>query len=160
MPKNKDTSLDQNAVIYRLDEGSEKTDTHELSPSEYLAILKRFSKFIGFFEQVIPFLPYPKTSPIHTLKEKLVFASVTDEKDFNLELTYSEIIALKNSIKAILSLLKLGGSVKMPRKVSGAIADDIAALESHFFNISDNHVNPDVPELLPDPFSDWLQTNT
>ncbi|MDF2208112.1 hypothetical protein L1F28_04975 [Arthrospira platensis NCB002] len=57
-----------------------------------------------------------------------MFASVTDEKDFNLELTYSEIIALKNSIKAILTLIKLGGGVKMPRKVSGAIADDIAAL--------------------------------
>ncbi|WAK74413.1 hypothetical protein AP9108_09030 [Arthrospira sp. PCC 9108] len=141
MRKNQNTLVDQNTAIYQIDKDSVKTkDTHGLSPSEYLAILKRFSNFAGFLDQVVPYLPYPKTSPIYTLKEKLVFASVTDEKDFNLELTYSEIIALKNSIKAILTLIKLGGGVKMPRKVSGAIADDIAALEGHFFNLSDNHV--------------------
>ncbi|MEX6780107.1 hypothetical protein [Limnospira fusiformis] len=153
MSKNKDTSPDQNTAIYQV------KANNQLSPTEYLIILQRFSKFIGFFEDVTPFLPYPKTSPICTLKEKLLLAKTTETAKPELELTYSEIVVLKNSIKAILTLLKTCG-VKTPRKASGAIADDIVALENHFFYLSndDNEMVISEPDAV-DPFSDWLHTN-
>ncbi|WAK74505.1 hypothetical protein AP9108_34165 [Arthrospira sp. PCC 9108] len=41
MRKNQNTLVDQNTAIYQIDKDSVKTkDTHGLSPSEYLAILK------------------------------------------------------------------------------------------------------------------------
>ncbi|WP_410245653.1 hypothetical protein ACOKW7_24880 [Limnospira platensis CENA597] len=121
-----------------------------LTPTEYKETLSRFNQFTKFLELVNTYLPYPKTSLIQSLTNKLQTSEIINSNTFYL--TYSEIATLKRVTNAILTLLKAGG-VKLPRKVTGAIQDDINALEDHLLGSEsdleheDNEVNP---------FSSWL----
>ncbi|WP_434222907.1 hypothetical protein ACOKW7_16370 [Limnospira platensis CENA597] len=121
-----------------------------LTPTEYKETLSRFNQFTKFLELVNTYLPYPKTSLIQSLTNKLQTSEIINSNTFYL--TYSEIATLKRVTNAILTLLKAGG-VKLPRKVTGAIQDDINALEDHLLN-SENDLEHEDNEV--NPFSSWL----
>ncbi|WP_434222815.1 hypothetical protein ACOKW7_14265 [Limnospira platensis CENA597] len=121
-----------------------------LTPTEYKETLSRFNQFTKFLELVNTYLPYPKTSLIQSLTNKLQTSEIINSNTFYL--TYSEIATLKRVTNAILTLLKAGG-VKLPRKVTGAIQDDINALEDHLLS-SENDLEHEDNEV--NPFSSWL----
>ncbi|WP_434221693.1 hypothetical protein ACOKW7_19100 [Limnospira platensis CENA597] len=121
-----------------------------LTPTEYKETLSRFNQFTKFLELVNTYLPYPKTSLIQSLTNKLQTSEIINSNTFYL--TYSEIATLKRVTNAILTLLKAGG-VKLPRKVTGAIQDDINALEDHLLG-SENDLEHEDNEV--NPFSSWL----
>ncbi|BAI91684.1 hypothetical protein [Limnospira platensis] len=121
-----------------------------LTPTEYIETLSRFNQFTKFLELVNTYLPYPKTSLIQSLTNKLQTSEIINSNTFYL--TYSEIATLKRVTNAILTLLKAGG-VKLPRKVTGAIQDDINALEDHLLG-SESDLEDEDNEV--NPFSSWL----
>ncbi|MGI0497274.1 hypothetical protein ACOKW7_08725 [Limnospira platensis CENA597] len=121
-----------------------------LTPTEYKETLSRFNQFTKFLELVNTYLPYPKTSLIQSLTNKLQTSEIINSNTFYL--TYSEIATLKRVTNAILTLLKAGG-VKLPRKVTGAIQDDINALEDHLLG-SESDLEDEDNEV--NPFSSWL----
>ncbi|AMW29277.1 hypothetical protein [Limnospira platensis] len=121
-----------------------------LTPTEYIETLSRFKQFTKFLELVNTYLPYPKTSLIQSLTNKLQTSEIINSNTFYL--TYSEIATLKRVTNAILTLLKAGG-VKLPRKVTGAIQDDINALEDHLLG-SESDLEDEDNEV--NPFSSWL----
>ncbi|MET0099998.1 hypothetical protein, partial [Limnospira platensis] len=87
---------------------------------------------------------------IQSLTNKLQTSEIINSNTFYL--TYSEIATLKRVTNAILTLLKAGG-VKLPRKVTGAIQDDINALEDHLLG-SESDLEDEDNEV--NPFSSWL----
>ncbi|WP_434221924.1 hypothetical protein ACOKW7_11530 [Limnospira platensis CENA597] len=121
-----------------------------LTPTEYKETLSRFNQFTKFLELVNTYLPYPKTSLIQSLTNKLQTSEIINSNTFYL--TYSEIATLKRVTNAILTLLKAGG-VKLPRKVTGAIQDDINALEDHLLG-SESDLEDEDNEV--NPFYSWL----
>jgi hypothetical protein len=122
-----------------------------LTEQEYIAALSRFAQFVKFLELVNTYLPYPKTSLMQSLIEKLQNSNESNASSVPY-LTYSEIGTLKRAVGSILTLLKAGG-VKLPRRVTGAIQDDINALEEHLLT-SEYVTGDDEPES--NPFSNWL----
>ncbi|MDF2211860.1 hypothetical protein L1F28_24625 [Arthrospira platensis NCB002] len=121
-----------------------------MTPTEYIETLSRFNQFTKFLELVNTYLPYPKTSLIQSLTNNSKRRRLSTQIPFYL--TYSEIATLKRVTNAILTLLKAGG-VKLPRKVTGAIQDDINALEDHLLG-SESDLEDEDNEV--NPFSSWL----
>lgn len=150
MTDKKEKSITEDKVVIA-ENITDISNNKVLTEREYIDTLSRFAQFIKFLELVNTYLPYPKTSLMQSLIKKLQNSSEFDNSNA-LYLTYSEIATLKRVVSSIIALLKAGG-VKLPRRVTGAIQDDINAIEEHLLN-SEGIMGDDEPES--NPFSSWL----
>lgn len=136
---------------------SENSNNNTLLTSEqYIAILKRFHQFNDFFTLALGYLPYPKTSVVQSLITKITNANNKNhDTEFAYQLTYSEVMTLKKMVSSIITFLKAAG-FKPTRKITGAIQDDLNALEVHLILEDSGDSNDIEGDAGISPFSNWL----